>query len=318
VQRRFSNNALFWALFFQRIISFSVVYFTKSFRSERHQRRSIQFFSFTMVMFAIFLLAPEKAPFFLAAFIPVFIVFAAMIWEDIASLTHSKVEPAKIPLYKNAAGLCLVFIGGAIGFSGYAYWNTFRAENNWNTQVKNIEILDKFLAQYPRAEYFDVIGLLPQRATRRSFVGPNDPANNMLTLEKLVAKPPVFIFHVAKLNLLGERYFRFLAEEYFSLGGGVYARWAPLSQKGVKKETVRDLLAAESAALGIAPPAEFSALVSNGKKADSPAVIRTNLEEVWARKLKKKDFRILALSPVVPPLVPAEALGVVFNFDADY
>jgi hypothetical protein len=184
-----------------------------------------------------------------------------------------------------------------------------------------IEVMEKYLAAYPKADYYDVIGIIPQRATIRSFVGPDDPYANKLAVERLARHPPQLLFYVQKFNFLQPFVTKFLESRYFSIGHGVFAQWhrplGPLRLSDRKSLPVlRREVEAIAAWVGRPSLERFSALVGT----DDKHVKRLELkpEELYAMVGRKGRLKVYALSPFLGIKEPIRSMVYLFGFDGNY
>jgi hypothetical protein len=247
----------------------------------------------------ILLLSPEKVPFFLASYLPLFSVFIALFFQDLWDLLSLAVSDKLLAHNRKALLVGTIFLSLAAASTAARSWTSFREFNNADLQFSTIRGLEEFLAQYPGATYYDVVGTIPRRATLRLFAGPNDPWVNKNTVRILREKKPHLVFYVNKSYFLEPGFSEFLRESYFTIATSVHARWhqlpRPIPIRPRDQALARAALTEASAAVGRDPVEKFSALVREGKS--KPRRLELTMQELFRPRRFAAPAQLLALSP---------------------
>jgi hypothetical protein len=225
VERAIEKNTLFFSIFLFRFLFLFLRMQSAKFDSElkKEQTRFFQFFTLGSVI--ILIVGPEKTPFFVAAFLPVFSIFASSIFEDMEIIASNAIVPRLRNLFEkiHLAGAAICFF--SLSISAHLAWTSFLKNNNKTELYETISHLNNYLQKYPKATQYDVVGLIPNRSTIREFAGPNDPVNNKNTVDRLKVFLPHIIFYVRKGILLEPELSILLREHYNHIGSGAYAKW---------------------------------------------------------------------------------------------
>ncbi len=312
----FFGSALpFTALFALRFVTFTLRWRENLFADHAHAWREKKFAAFTALSLWMMLLSPEKFPYFVASFVPLFAVFTARVGEDLWILLSSEGEES-VRRRAPAAVFSLCFTVLAMGVAGVGNYQRMAEQGNATEQFKAVQILENYLNQYPDAIYFDVIGIVPTRARMRLFAGPNDALVNAHTGGWVVSHPPHLIFAVERYAYVADWLAPLIQERYFSLGSGIFARWdsleKPWTAATLTTPQLHGTIAALAKSVGRQDVLNFSALV--GLPGQAPYRVETSLQGVPMLMRARKGLRVYALSPFVDlPILP-QPLSKLFRF----
>lgn len=229
VSRLLASNHIFFSLLFLRFITLSLRLADGNFYRSPEGRQHLLFAGFVLLQAVVLVFSPEKVPFFIAIYLPVASVFSALIFDDSWALIVKLAAAPRRPYYQAAlvSGLCLVlsfsFLGGLKEAANYAKIDSAKLE------FSSIQILENYLNSFPQATYFDVVGLVPERASIRRFAGPNDPRSSEATVRWIASNPPNLIFYVEKCAFLEPGLTAILTKRYFPLRSDIFARWEYIS-----------------------------------------------------------------------------------------
>jgi hypothetical protein len=217
-----TNNPAFTTIFALRIFSFPLRVRAGAFATAEEKANHSGFYQFALLNAAVMAAAPEKVPFFLASFLPVLSVFAALFFADIAALAARM--PA-IPASYRRAPFVIALVAVSLQWLGALnFYERNKAENNNRSQKKAVAIIADYLAGNPGANYYDVIGILPKRASIRLFAGPNQYQWNQSASERIRELRPDFVLYVNKVGYLEPGISALLRESYMHFGQGLFAR----------------------------------------------------------------------------------------------
>lgn len=317
--RLVGSNYLFTAIFLFRGMLFLLRWKRGSFVSGTVAWRQKRFALFTALALLAMIASPEKFPFFLASFVPLFAVFAALICEDVwVLLVGSEAERKR---WQPAFLFSLLFVSLILVVAAKRNHGVMTEKDNADEQFRAIRILENYLAEYPKAIYFDVIGLVPQRAKMRFFAGPNDDLINSNTGQWVVMHPPNLIFTVEKYVYVSDYVAHLIQQRYFSLGSGIFARWEilgkPWKDGEVSNLQIYGTVNAMAQAVGRDSLDRFSALVSVSKTTTER--VETSIQGIPMLLRRQKGLKILALSPFTDlPILPQHPLSKLFRFDTAF
>ena len=219
------DNRLFFSIVALRFLTFFIRRRGVGFRGENELAIQSGFAKFCAICVVVILISPEKYPFFLASFLAPLAIFAGMLIEDVWAMRRRLFGISRGKASRVGLACALLFILSSLSLSG---WNRYRLclrSDNDLEEMALIRYLDAYLASYPKAQFYDVIGIAPLRATLRFFAGPNDNEMNSNAKATLLRRQPDLIFYANKLAILEPEAGRLLKRQYFSLGQGAYARW---------------------------------------------------------------------------------------------
>jgi hypothetical protein len=209
----------------------------------------------------------------------------------------------------------------AITFRAYLNWNAFRENNSASIQMGLVKALENYLNLYPKATYYDVVGLVPQRAAIRLFAGPNDRSanrNSLLTLEHIYK--PDLIFMVHKIKYLEPGISEFLKRDYFPIGVSAYARWHRLAQPLLlplkDHKNLNPLLAYLKDWTGAPGISEITVLVDT--KGKPPRILQLKTEDLSNAKIVGAQARLTAISPFTKIDPITDMLPEIIRFDWDW
>lgn len=103
------------------------------------------------------------------------------------------------------------------------FYVPMKETNNNHEQKYSIRFLEKYLAQYPKARYFDGIGALPRLTQSFAYVAPDTPGNKEYIMN--VIRNQDLIFLSSRMFFYFQDIFEFFDDNnYVHIGGGVYAK----------------------------------------------------------------------------------------------
>lgn len=318
VEKVLRNNPIFVGAYLIRLATLGLRTEIRDFRSSVEDEIQRRFVYLNVVAVIVILVTPEKVPFFLASFLPLFTVFAALVAEDLWALKRMAGSFWQERL-RILAWAAVFFVATGLLAKGFREHQLFAEENGSAGQFQAIRVLENYLSRYPRATYYDVIGIVPERASLRVFAGPDDPKTNRTSAQRLVANPPDLIFYVRKMSYLEPEIGRLLKERYVAVATDVYAKWEvfnpPLSLNAKKADDLKVRLNAMRAAVGATGSENFSARIQIGKGV--PREFEGSVSELLALQSKTRTpVKVLALSPFarIRETIPG-SLSYLFRFD---
>jgi hypothetical protein len=310
-------NPLFCGIFVIRAGCLLARLKLNAFRSETDRSIHFRFFLFCMGLLAVSILAPERYPFFFAALLPPLAIFVMLLLDDLLALQGGLGASAWVRSRPILAAL-FVLVGASFALGG---WNRFDLCSERDTdrdQFVMIRYLDRFLAGYPRANYYDAIGILPNRAALRYFAGPNDSEANEAAFRAVSTLRPDLIFFTNKLHLLEPKITELLNERYTHLDQGVYGRWEilnpPMPISRVNLPRLSELAERIRKAVGapIGQKLRFQVKGKGGKV----KVIDGTPEQLMAIADRAAIEKISPFTQLIEP--PALRVPVLFAFDGEY
>lgn len=319
--RMVGHNGVFVLAFLLRFITLATRLRTGAFGSEPQRASHLGFARFIIGSVVVLTLSPEKVPFFVASFIPVFSVYASLMVDDILAILQRAVPEKRRNGYLPLLFASIIALLTAITVRAGMNWNAFRENNSSDIQMTLIRTLEAYLNRFPKATYYDVVGLVPQRATIRVFAGPNDPIanrNTYLTLEHIYK--PDLIFMVRKIQYLQPSIGELIKKDYFSIGTNVYARWLrlakpiPLPLKNRKE--LDPLLARLKNWAGAPALSEISVLVE--AKGRPARTLQLRDDDLFNAKIVGANSRLTAASPFTKIDPITELLREIIRFDWDW
>lgn len=174
-------------------------------------------------------------PFFLAALLPPLVISSAgFILEFVRTwATALRFSGESFALLRN---LCVFLITCFTLIKAGLFFTHNLLENNNLEQRAAIHLLERYLASYPKATHYDVVGLLPKNNQIYKFLGPGQDWKNQKVFDFLTERKPDFIIYVRKMLLIDSFMSRFLRENYVHLGRGVYGRALALDRNSLGRE----------------------------------------------------------------------------------
>jgi hypothetical protein len=315
-ERLIEKNPIFVFLILFRTLTFFLRY---QFQLYKDQAPLQLFFSvFVLLSILIAALSPEKNPFYLATMLPLAAIFVALFFEDLHFLIQYSVKEKSKAVFQKLALTCALITCLAVSTSGVRAWSGFLEDNNKLELYRSIRFLDGYLAKFPLATHYDIVGLIPNKTKIRKFAGPNDAAGNGFALQELWKTLPNLIFYVRKGTLLEPGLSKLLNEHYLAMGGGIFARWDYFGgwQKLNKKnwEKLEAQIDQSLGGVGISKDSAFHVLMKNPKG-------KVVIERLTKTQLKKRlqnpaSTQIAGISPfeTVEQQVPL-ILTVGFDWD---
>jgi hypothetical protein len=321
MSRVLEQNKIFSVLAILRAFTFLWRKAVGAFESSTENRRQTNFAAFITLSVLVMILTPEKVPFFIAAFIPLVCIFISFLYEDLYALLPKLIPASRSRFYLRASLITILTIACSLSLNAGKHWVKFKDSDNSSAQLSAIRILESLLEEFPGATYFDVIGLVPQRATFREFAGPNDPDTNKNTIRVLKGGLPNLIFYVRKLFFLEPEMRKIITDNYFEISSLIYARWDRLDKPASLKshdsrEKIRQALEKSAAAVGRPDLSTFSVLLS-GSPGKKPWHVEILKDDLFNPRKTSKNFTVLAVSPFIQMKSWPGFLPSLIRFDWD-
>lgn len=165
----------------------------------------------------------DYLPFFLASILPVLCIGAASYIETYGRLLV-KISRG------NARRYATVRVVALLGLAAYSLGKGvfFFQENIFlNSNLKQraaIDTMEKYLRQFPGAQFYDVIGTMPRTNRIFKFAGPGQEAANQRAMAHIARIKPDLIMYVRKASLLEPGMTDLLNADYVDLGYGIHGR----------------------------------------------------------------------------------------------
>lgn len=282
---------------------------------------------FACLQTVLLLLAPEKYPFLIAAVLPTLAIQIGLFVQDIWRFSQVRSAAVRFAVWFVALGMV-----GVVFANATAWAKICRDEDGNGEQLAMIEALDHWMDGYPQAVYFDGIGILPNRAKIRKFLGPTDPLATQGALEYVLGRstndstgqkvpPPDLIFLTAKLRHLEPDMSLLLEKEYTDLGSGVFARWEPLPEGGLKCDRIGGELDRILKIHGLSSSTAMERRVRFLLREPQGAAETHDLsvDQLCDKASALGGRTIEKISVFTPPeKLPAGLMPVLFRFDAHY
>lgn len=293
-------NVLFFSMVALRALTLAYRWQLNLFRDAADKDHQLRFAALCLLSMVTLALSPEPLPFLIAAYLPLFSIFCGLVFDDLSAFLQERRPNLKYFL----PGFFVLAIFAV--FNNYAkVWEIVKRNHGSQKQLEAISILDGYLGTYPQANYYDVVGLIPQRATIRYFVGPNDPQALAFAEAEVLKHPPNLIFFTSKCGLLGLQFSLLLKQEYFGLGDDIYARWDRVPPTALTRENrlkLYEALKKSSFAVGLKQIGLFHVLLQGKEKNPEKKALRW--DELTA--LEGRGLKVIAFSPFVsPPNLPS-------------
>lgn len=311
VIRQIEANSWFWIL-----LMCKVVLFATSLRKVSASERYVGTVSLlSLVMLFLF---PDKTPFFLAAFLPLLAFWTATLFQDFKRIFAASYD---------RLSLGIAVLSFALIFPAVSWSEKNKNENHNQDQKQAVTWLRAYLQGLGTTSYYDVVGLIPDWAQAKHFLGPHQPQSNQVAFQEMMkVKPHVFLY-ANKVNFLRPEIDQFLAREYIELQQGVFVR---------------------SLSLVDLDPSKHARAIEGFFTLPNPLRYQVNAEfdphfliEVWLRTLGQKgtivrrwseiqsllkaqqsaeqDILILKVSPFLPPSAFLEKrFDQLIRFDSDF
>lgn len=316
VERIFAQNNEFIFLLFARALALPIRISKNYFRSNAEREVHESFGIFTLSATIVLILTPEKVPFLLAAYIPIFSIFAALIIDDLSALMRGQEFSLPPMIFKRLRFAAIAILSLSISGGAYKKGMDVLENDSSGSQMIAIETIEKYLDRFPNANYFDVIGIVPKRATIRMFAGPNDAALNAETAEWVMRNPPDLVFFTNKCIFLGQDFSSFVIRDYFPIGGGAFARWFVLPPTARTPHGLIDFSGTLNMRIGTPQLQEITALVTVIPRI--PWMQKYRLDELSQLMKKSKKVQLIAISPFSLLERDIGTLSTLFMFDMDY
>lgn len=314
------HNGLIVCLFGFRFVTWIIRLKVDGFESESQRLLHRRFGYFTAGSLVLLILSPEKVPFYVASFLPIFSVFASLLVDDILAILDRAVPEQRRGAHKKLLWLAIPLTIATVSLRAGINWNAFRQNNSASVQLGLIRAIETYLNKYPKATYYDVVGLVPQRAKIRLFAGPNDPEANKNSFRMLKIYKPDIIFPVLKMRYFEPGFGDFLKESYFSIGTNALARWsrlpAPLRLPLKKGQDLALLTEQMKKQAGVSSLPEFTVLIGVKGKPDEVKQVRES--DLFNRKITGSNTRLLAVSPFTKIDHGADIFSSIIRFDWDW
>jgi hypothetical protein len=319
LERLIEKNPLFFSIFILRFI-FSYLRFHLDQTEQNLQSGMFRFFSlFTSGLVAILILSPDKNPFLIAAFLPIFAIFTSFIFEDSEVIISRAIRSAQQSRFKKLNYFGAIICCLSFSLSGWLAWGGFLENNNYKDLYHTIETLDSYLEKYPKASLYDVVGIIPKRSSIREFAGPNDPTTNKNTVDRLASFLPEIIFYVRKGILLEPDLSNLLRKHYRPLGSEVFGRWhyfrTWMKIEPKNKKIIADFVKQRFLAAGAKEDSSFYVMIKNKK--NKIFIEKTTIEKLFSKSNINSGVRINGISIYSNLEVPIKSLTSTIGFDWD-
>ncbi len=184
------------------------------FDRHRHDSRSLLLIDFANLTFALFLVFPERLPFFIASLIPFWLVAL----RDLPSDTWCQKVLSKLtPEFRTRATLVAVLLA----LSNFVLWESYLIfQHNADSHHAYVKWLRQFEPQFARLNVYDPAGVIPFLPVDHWFLGPGEQHNEDV-VTRIRAKRPDVIITSDKLFLVGPELKPIVLQEYYWDGAGL-------------------------------------------------------------------------------------------------
>ena len=198
------------------VLSFLLNYFF--YRGEKKQKN---WYVITLLATLVVILYPNKRPFFLLSYLPIYAVSTGLLVEGLqrVSLKINEVKTLRITL------AVLIFA---------VLWGTFKnLKVNLNHKSDEQKVLttefEKYFDEHKTRNYYDAFGVLPRRKFVAGFIGPEDTNRKVERLEKVLQENPELFLYTGKVALQKNYLRPFLLKNYIQLGHSIWGVSHPVS-----------------------------------------------------------------------------------------
>ena len=181
----------------------------------RGQRSEVsrRFSDFANLSLLALLIYPDRLPFLIASLIPFWTIPLAAAWPS----WQADPRLVRVPVSR--------VLGLVIGFAAVnaVAWSLFMIRLHNNTDQKRfIEWIADSKSRFGIVNIYDPVGVAPFTGAQHWFVGPGESANNRALSQQLQIYKPEVVFYTTKMLWLGDDMRKFLAENYWSDGAGIF------------------------------------------------------------------------------------------------
>jgi hypothetical protein len=180
-------------------------------------RDSLVLIDFANVTWLIFLLYPDRLPFFIASLVPFWILplaelpedrWAKKVWASLSS-----------PFRRGVTGVAVTL--SLLSFVFWTYNLAFR--HNAGAQRAYVGWIRQFEPQLAKLDVYDPAGIIPFLRVNHWFLGPGD-FHNQDVIEAIRARPPQVILVTDKIFLVAGKLQTLLRQDYWWDGAGILIR----------------------------------------------------------------------------------------------
>lgn len=196
---------------------------------------------FLLVVFA----HNQLTSYFIAAVLPFFLIYSGYL---VAIAMRWFVRTFPIPERVQLLLLIIVcFIASAKAIYAFRLNVTFNANH---AQLSTIADFEEYLAKYPDATHYDVIGILPRKNSIYAFLGPGQDEQNKKIAKKMYEWKPDIFLHVEKAIYIENGIFSLLNREYVSFQNGAWARALVIRPRDLSAQELKEKKSAANAKEG--------------------------------------------------------------------
>ena len=165
----------------------------------------------------IVVLFPNKRPFFLVTFLPIYSILVALLLIEFEKWSVSQKERktficAKVILF------AMITVGAVKHLS-----LVLRENNNFDQKIL-VQSFDKYFKLNFAKDYYDAFGVLPRSSFVAGFIGPEQGWSNHLSIQRVINIKPDLILYTGKIAIKRREMIPFLLENYSPIGHRIWAR----------------------------------------------------------------------------------------------
>lgn len=198
-------------LFFSGIIASLVLNY---FFSKNHKRKR-SWYWITVLAGLLVLFFPNKRPFFLLVYLPIFSISTAFLIDDLNKISQQPREKQQFLI----PTLLLV----AVGLGAIKHFLLVVEKNSNFEQKVLIEGLEEYVEKHSVVSYYDAFGVLPRKKFVAGFIGPEEGYGNSVNVSRVTEIKPEIIIYSGKVAIRGEEFMAFLQDNYTSIGYRVWS-----------------------------------------------------------------------------------------------
>lgn len=213
--RQLHMNKIFVALLILRFMTCLTCLKLNAYATPAQKEIQLKYLKFSIGIILLMVFTPERLPFFLASLLPFLCVFTSLIFMDLSFLLPKKLVLLRLPT--------LLIIASIVWTNGLSFYLKNLDRNTNRKQMAFINYIENYMSSFPKARFYDVIGLLPKKAQIRVFAGPNQESQNEKSAQWVMNQKPEFVFYVAKTRFLEPTMSRELQNYYTNFGYGIFA-----------------------------------------------------------------------------------------------
>lgn len=177
-------------------------------------RQALLLIDFANITFAIFIVFPDRLPFFIASLVPFWLIAL----RDLPSDKWCRLLILKLsPAFRKRATVVAV----VLGLSNFALWESHLLfQHNADSHHAYVKWIRQFEPQFARLNVYDPAGVIPFLPVNHWFLGPGEQHNEDV-VRRILAKRPDVIITSDKLFLVGNELKKIVLEEYYWDGAGL-------------------------------------------------------------------------------------------------